>query len=409
MSDQQINSHHQPSTPKSSLRKRKRQMSGVQTPDPAHVADDEQTLRGSSRAAEELLYRNALGPIPLLGSSSSTSAGSNAARSTRSRSPVKRMSDLRFSDIPVEMHSFGNREYPTPSKMLDLCRDLRRIGDGFGVIPHYMKECMETVKLEVDFYDMNFAAATRNQSVPGSLDIDIAWHTMLDILDSASECLEKSYSESAWNSDVHSRVLRFALSGYGKAQGVWFRDITTASIHDPSLLPTIAATSSILQSKMVDYALVLEPQRPFEARIIETLRREGKPSINQTNAEYARFAPIAVSIETKRAAIDETAANVQLSMWVAAHMARLRQLAAAANTNEDPPGLPAIIVQGHDWKFTLAYAYNRERTVVLKDILIGATNSMMGLFRLIAGLRRLARWVDEEYRVWFDKNALNAS
>ena len=71
-----------------------------------------------------------------------------------------------------------------------------------------------------------------------------------------------------------------------------------------------------MQSKMMNYAIVIKPSRDFSSAtfqclhscIIEKLRPEiGVASINQTASEWVRFKSIVVNIETKRGAV-----NVQL-------------------------------------------------------------------------------------------------
>ena len=104
---------------------------------------------------------------------------------------------------------------------------------------------------------------------------------------------------------------------------------------------------------MVDYALVLVPDHSTHKAITARLRKDGLLSINHTKAEYVRFKPITVSIETKRPGMDEDSAKVQLGVWAAAHLERLRIL---AGNDVVLPFLPEVIVQGHDWRLKIASA-----------------------------------------------------
>jgi len=101
---------------------------------------------------------------------------------------------------------------------------------------------------------------------------------------------------------------------------------------------------------MVDYAISLDPDRITKRRIIEKLKADLSPSINHTKAEYVRFKPIVISIETKRPGMDEDTAKVQLGVWAAAHMERLQELSRST----DLPTLPLILIQGHDWRLKIA-------------------------------------------------------
>jgi hypothetical protein len=67
-------------------------------------------------------------------------------------------------------------------------------------------------------------------------------------------------------------------------------------------------------SKMVDYAIVFVPDIQMHKDITTKLRSDNLLSINYTKAEYVRFKPITVSIETKRPGIDEDSAKIQLNV-----------------------------------------------------------------------------------------------
>lgn len=78
---------------------------------------------------------------------------------------------------------------------------------------------------------------------------------------------------------------------------------------------------------MVDYALVIEPDSMTESNLQDMMMARGLSSLNHADSEYLRFVPIGVSMETKRAGIDEDRAEVQVSTWIKAHFAKLKQLA----------------------------------------------------------------------------------
>jgi len=83
-------------------------------------------------------------------------------------------------------------------------------------------------------------------------------------------------------------------------------DITSAKISNRSLLPWNISTDA-MQSKMVDYAIVIKLSCDFSSatsqclhsRIIEKLRPEiGVATINQTASEWVRFKSIALNPST---------------------------------------------------------------------------------------------------------------
>lgn len=102
---------------------------------------------------------------------------------------------------------------------------------------------------------------------------------------------------------------------------------------------------------MVDYALILVPDPQTHEAITSKLRSNNLQSINHTKAEYVRFKPITVSMETKRPGMDEDSAKVQLGVWAQAHLERLRILSAP---HSELPILPEVIIQGHDWRLKIA-------------------------------------------------------
>lgn len=353
-------------------------------------------------------------PSPARAASQATSSSYvSSSRTTRSRSPTKRLGDFQLSDISVKMIAIGTHGYSIRSDVKGLYRDLRSIANGRGVIPMAVKDiALDELEDLVD--DSNFAPFNRQDveqlATRCSLDHRGLWDRVHEILDAALECKNKELAEPSWNSEVHSSLLRLALRGWWQSRDIWYCDITTAKIHDASLLPTVA-TGATMQSKMVDYALVLEEPQDIYGGIINTLRAENRPSINHTKMEGVRFSPIAVSIETKRGAVDEDTAYVQMAMWVAAHFARLRQL-----TNDNGPTqlpvLPLVIVQGFEWKLMFAEARagtvegGNQQTLIFNYLRLGDTNSVLGIYQVLEAVRRLARWVDEVYKPWFKSAVL---
>lgn len=204
---------------------------------------------------------------------------------------------------------------------------------------------------------------------------------------------------------------------------------------------------------MVDYALVICPprsldQRSLEKRIINKLRSFTSPlssfyqpidqlTINHTKAEYLRFKPIAVSIETKRAdAGDEEAGKIQLGMWAGAQYRKLKQLTengvgdefrqmgplgqsstTHAKSKVNYPILPLVLVHGHDWKLKIASLVEGEcdeatgqrqedQVLIHGDWVMGDTRGILGVYKLVEGLRALAAWTRDVYRPWFVENVL---
>jgi len=342
-----------------------------------------------------------------------TSASRGKRREGSPKKPT-RMVDFLLSDTPVVIRAFSSTPISTDVK--PLCKDLASIAAGRHVIPLTIQSIAAKELLEETFPENFLSQAMQKeqgeQKLTGGLGYQVFWTKVLEILGSAEACFEEKLPEASWNSEVHSRVLNLALVGPWKAKGIWYRDVTPAKITDKSLLPKYAKGNS-MQSKMVDYVLVLKPgsHEDLQARIVARLKAdqmkaeikaEQKSSINHTGAEYLSLSPIAVSMETKRGAIDEDNMRVQISLWVSAHFARLRQL----NSQVELPSLPILVMQGYRWKLMIAQVKNNSEIVIIGDRILGDTCSVKGVFQIIAAVRRLADWVHDDYRPWFESSIL---
>lgn len=242
--------------------------------------------------------------------------------------------------------------------------------------------------------------------------LNILFGKAYEIWELAKDCKNRDVPEPQWNEDVHCQILRLALDRRANNALVRHANITTAQITDKSLLATMGSIS--VQSKLVDYALFIN-DKSLKPRIIAKLMEVAKvapgATINCTSAEYMRFDPIAISIETKRESSPSSATQfLQLGTWMTAHFLRLKQLTPPGTTL---PTIPALVAEGHEWKFMLVrWDAGKEKgdldgLTILDSLLLGSTSSIVGIYRVIAAVRRLAKWVQEDYRPWFETHVLN--
>lgn len=347
---------------------------------------------------------------------------------------------------------------------------------------------------------------------------------VLDITESAAQCMASQVSEAAWNNEVHSRILWAAIRPLQSSQAatpsspsldsqqhqhqhqhlprqsrqVSYENTTTARISDPSLLPR-SLTSRLVSTGgagMVDFAIVVEPDRDLKRRIVEKIvscdadaasggggggaaghRGDGDVvevgavgnavgyglSINPSEATYLRTRPAVVGIETKRDGGGAGAGaggggDVQLAVWAGALFAWLERLSSASrregeeegrelgerggrsqrevglevalalagHPERDPEGdpegerdaqhgdgdgdggafelpvLPVIKVVGHDW--TLMLAQKRADELILwSRVTLGSTEDVLETWKVVCAVRRIAEWVDDVYRPWFER------
>lgn len=348
------------------------------------------------------------------------SSDSGDPKKSRSRSPSKRLEDHQFSEMPIDRRTWSSGKIPVELK--ELVRDMQAIGKGAGVIPSAVKD--KFAATEENILDFQWAGEGGKghgrkeekhapDRITGGLGHARFWDRVSTIHQATTECMDRGYPEPAWNSEVHSRVLRLALAGYWGEKEVWYMDITVARIANKSLVPWNIATGA-MQSKMVDYAMVINPSQDFTGHpsqslhnhIIEKLRSEDTgASINQTAAAWVRFKPIAVNIETKKGAVAEDEAHVQLGTWLTAQYSRLRQLMPDKATTK-LPSFPVLSVQGQRWLLMIASLQDNDRINLIKELYLGDTDSRGGVYQVIAAIRRIAEWINDVYRPWFEREIL---
>lgn len=169
-----------------------------------------------------------------------------------------------------------------------------------------------------------------------------------------------------------------------------------------SWVPTRELQTS--ESRLVDYSINFDPSSEERAVIEAFLKKEpyGHATITQTMYAAVRERPCIASIETKTVSEFDKAKN-QLAVWGAAHLARIRKFASCAEEDEPLCVHPLIHVQHHSWKIYFAVAKPEENSVdiVNANVTIGATDSLLDLWKLIRSLRCLARWAQLVYRECF--------
>ena len=174
---------------------------------------------------------------------SSDSGESRGSKKARSQSPTERLGDLQFSDMPVDSQTWSSGTIPQELK--GLVRDMQAVGRGAGVIPLGSRDnfaATEEIVLEFQWAKEDESRRGKEadnaavKQITGGLGHDLFWHRAL-ICEATNECLRDRDPEPAWNSEVHSAILRLALTGHWAAQEVWYKDITVARISNKSLVP----------------------------------------------------------------------------------------------------------------------------------------------------------------------------
>ena len=163
------------------------------------------------------------------------------------------------------------------------------------------------------------------------------------------------------------------------------------------------------QDKLVDHAIVTDWNKRLRRRITHRLNEDAEPprrqikSTNCISASYIRFNPIAITIKTRPTA-DGDSANLDLGTWAIAHLRKLMRLTGNDKV-ADLPVLPVIFIDAHTWYLMLARLTNYKFDLFGR-LPLGDTWTLIGTYKMIASVQRLARWIEEEYRPWFDQNVI---
>ena len=351
----------------------------------------------------------------------SSTTTKSSKQSSRSRSPQKSLAATERSTVPISLGHvlIGKNHMDTKTLMRDVYDLFRGRKDSIPRELETRVEEADLLLLQDEETDSNLVEPEVDAQTPESQFSDA-----YKICKITRECIEENVPEARWNGDVHYRLLRLALEGQWQSKGIWFGDITRAQITQKSLIPLM--DKKLVELKMVDLAMMIKSDKKLKNRIIARLNRQlGEdsskyqdctPSINCTTADYLRYRPIAVSIETKKET-DVTDPNLQIGVWSRAHLLKLRQLMP---TDVPPPVMPVLSAVGSRWRMTFAQLQLDNQSATVAEIVqgkagaelvlgtpwleIGASTSVKGVFQIVATLQRLAQWIHEEYKPWFEKN-----
>ncbi|KAF5019918.1 hypothetical protein F66182_8058 [Fusarium sp. NRRL 66182] len=295
-----------------------------------------------------------------------TPSATSTKSTRRSASPVKPFT-LSMLQKPVQYVEFADDAVKKlPIEIQQLYRDIKDLAvDREGFIPASFKAHLQELLPD---------AKKRYYSDNEQLDTDETKRELeiiLEIKADAQMCRSSNASEAAWNSDVHSPLLKLALKPCKKPQ--LRRHVMTSTRINSIFIPPMHEGSyyDVAGSKMVDYAIALHPEESDALDIAIRRILQYSPAathyFNHAAYDPIRFAPTAVSIETTTGANGLQEARLQLGIWIASWSFRLHQLLETRQTRHgDGDGragagspqtlipLPVIIVVEHDWKLLFA-------------------------------------------------------
>ncbi|KAK3342048.1 hypothetical protein B0T25DRAFT_574359 [Lasiosphaeria hispida] len=366
---------------------------------------------------------------------------------SRNRSPTKpsTITELEHANIPItqtDITRLSTQDLPEDAR--HLWQEASRIAARSKFMPPWIQHRSGSQLSIEPIFDHYLSGVYPFDQDDARATLELA---LVDrILQETVACQLDSEGEVVWNEAVHSRVLEAALLPF--AGQVKYRNVTTADIHPDYLLPliphgpdsastitsksgTCTPTQSVgtsgggsqlaAQARRVDYALVLADAET-EAAARELLRDMNMSgwascqSINHSEQTFLCHRPISISVETK-ADGTERDAKLQLSIWVAAHILRLRSLVAmwddeSASAVDKPKTmpvsvvLPLLLVSGPRWTLYLARDLGNSIEIIHIGE-VGTSATFVGCYQLIAMIRVLAGWMINVYRPWFHTYVLS--
>ncbi|KAK4132641.1 hypothetical protein BT67DRAFT_443540 [Trichocladium antarcticum] len=327
--------------------------------------------------------------------STSTADTNGTSRSGRSSPRKKEVALRRTLDWPIARVNITELK-SVPAMLESLALDLKKIADGRqSLIPDIFRESMSADAGIFDQPHPDWFYTARD----GQEELRAVHRQMRRICRNSLKCKDRMEYEAAWNDLVHCRVLEEALEGQ---DAIDFRNITLCRT-----LKAFHDDDPALRENKVDYGIFLQPARGGDG-LSERLSDLASEGIDLTHLTLSDFAPtpLAISIETKTLQAKPIEGSVQLANWVRAHF---RQLARVVERRSHGPGyqlpiLPIIYVYGNMWRVDFAHRWDR-KTMIYEGMGIGDTHTMYGCYQVCAAIRRLAVWVQEDFRRWWLRTA----
>ena len=214
---------------------------------------------------------------------------------------------------------------------------------------------------------------------------DSLWQMTDKIYNEARRCHDNHLDESAWMKVVNN-VLESAELGHDLSM-LRVHSIQTQSV-DPTFLPKHVSQSF---AKKADLALAFSSDHPIVATAIEPVQKANPDlALSQMTDAYTSMVPLVCCLEVKERGGDYNEAIIQLGIWSAAGLERLRGLRTLSRGNrrrgsrqeeeeeeeeEEKEELPPFLgwtVVGHDWKFHISWKDTNGNVVSNPSLLVGA-------------------------------------
>ncbi|KAF4964067.1 hypothetical protein FSARC_7969 [Fusarium sarcochroum] len=389
-------------------------------------ASDPPSLDTSSSTDSSSAYMAALAlkssrpvfPIPTTRQYAQTESSATRSRSSSPSKHYQKTASLLNLERPVRFVKVDSLKKSLGREIHTLLQELAAASNCEGIFPAALRTCP-------DFDDEDIRPfmwqPANPSSEPGQENDPEAHNEYAHLQDFKNRSLDSSNrgrSEAAWNCRVHDPLLyhltstlpfidvepitsaRIETSFRPPLQNPSGRGNASGDVFETSPTKTIPAASSV--HKMVDFALVLQPDEELQCLVDQFLSTQpmGYNTINQTKYEPLRSRPAPICIETKTVSGTLESANVQLGVWVAAWHERIRSIMMSKSISEKIITVPVVQVIDDVWTVLFAVDTGSEIQLLHRNLRIGDTSTISGVYQLRAAIAALSKWMKNVFEPW---------
>ncbi|KAF4636566.1 hypothetical protein G7Y89_g1528 [Cudoniella acicularis] len=346
----------------------------------------------SSTVNLEIDTRSETATVVSTQSTSVSRSRASFAKGGRSRSPVKKVVDLSAARPTIRYHP-GTAS----PEVVGILKRFQRVVKRKHVLPRCLKDQIRTLEPDQmyetdDEFDYNPLPSTNQESQ--------TLRKLTKIRNNSWECSRLAKPEPSWGGEVYKLLLDYAVKLENKTaeQMVQVEDITTIPVA-AQFLP-LGMYDVPLQAKQVDYGIFLSQSDKQRNSLRSSLEaRMMAPEdlcVNQTPvyAEYIRWLPQLLPIETKTNESNGVSAEAQLGIWMAGFKNRLENLLAPRKEGNPPRvfiPMPCVKIQGFEWKMYWCCALEEGEMIIYGPFELGTTQTLLGTYCILTGLRELIR------------------
>ncbi|KAI0189681.1 hypothetical protein F4808DRAFT_445296 [Astrocystis sublimbata] len=328
-------------------------------------------------------------------------------------------------ETDVEINALEPRALPAAARKL--VTTIEEIGYGHDILPHDWKSTIvEAVKAQdpdnCRLWRHSFQPPDTTDRLPGRIP---TYDEVVMIHRTATECQQYRRDMSSWNLRVHWWLLEIIFKDAYRRQCNNFNALSCTTPHLHLVFKPVL--KYIKTGYLQIYASIVH-DADLSVRIANLSRLTSKSTEYYIDFSSIGTRPLLLNIETKEPDGSLEAAQLQIGDRLANEWAVLkstikqrlwRRCVENGLEDLDPRAIeaetltvlstlefiPGVVVQGHRWYLVLS-TYENGKTKLLADRQFGTTQTELGIYSTIAGIRELIAWARDEYFPWHVSNVL---